>query len=590
MLSSWAAADDIASDFRGELIIPEVARFDHLPARMYMLPEFTEPVARVVLPDDFVPMFVRVLSGKYDNELHRDAARSLERVANEKLADPDQFKDALHSRLQDTDDRAVVNACVMALVASDDSTAAELLSKYCTSEYEGLAIHIEPKLAEWKNTSIIERWQQRIKEPLNYTHQMTALACRCLGEIGDASSVDTLVQLVLDDRSQMTVRQAAAKAVGRIDPAKAGKAAAELISGGIPRRVLAASFLETANSNDSFQLLLQLCDDSESAISSRAWFTLQNLNPSLLVGKLPQGIVHPDANIRGSAISVMQQLPTLERCEWLMNMLADEHLYVRNNARIALHQISNRDSELKSRILSLCGSTVQDESSSWQDLEQSMLLLGQQSHSEYQAACIPLLKHARNEVMVTAAWLLHLMPQAALSSDIAAHTQKQWNYMKEQPVPAEIPRRDATSIQLMFLFHHGASTADKAMEGVCREMFSKDAPTVPETRAVALWALGYINAGRDDEKLRGRFVERVFDDSPVNPEHPTVKSGSAYSLGTLGMKNSIADLNRAHATYTKHGTLGACVCTALNLLGVECSLPEFDPITGAGPWPLFPAN
>jgi len=242
-VSSIVCGDDIAADFRGELVVADVARFDDLPKRMYLLPEFKEPILPIKLPDDFVPLFIRVLNGDYENELHRDAARSLERVALEKLGDPELFRESLRNRLKDTSDRAVISACVMALVAADDSSSADLLATFCGPQNESLSIHIEPKLVDWKNAALLEQWRQRIRQPLNYSRQMTALACRCLGDMGDTDSLDVLLALAQDEHTGMTVRQVAARSAGKLAADRAGKAAAELVSGDISSRVVQRHYL-----------------------------------------------------------------------------------------------------------------------------------------------------------------------------------------------------------------------------------------------------------------------------------------------------------------------------------------------------------
>jgi len=307
------------------------------------------------------------------------------------------------------------------------------------------------------------------------------------------------------------------------------------------------------------------------------------------VEKLQRGMVHRDANVRNSAISVMQQLPSKERSEWLTTMMGDEHLYVRNNARAALHQVANANADLRDGILVLAGDILGKQSTSWQQLEQSMLLLGQQSHSEFQSLSVPLLKHKRYEVMVTAAWLLHMMPKQELSEEVTKHAQEMWIVLTAPGASADGAQMRGVSEQLIFLFHHAASTKDERMTELCATMFSKSVPTFSETRAAGLWALGVLNTGRSDEALRARFVERVFDDNPFDPEKTIVKAASAYSLGLMGMPNSIADLRKAHEMYGTYGVLAQCVASAIRMLGEEPAAAVVPSRPGAGQWPIFPS-
>ncbi len=589
-MSCRVCGDEIATDFRGDLNVAEVARFGDLPTRMYLLPEFLDPVGRVVLSDGLVPLFVRILNGDYDDELYRDAARSLERVAREFPNQADQYADALRNRLAKTSSQAVIDACAMALVAANDKSSADLLATFCGPANEGLSIHVEPRLAEWKHRVLVEQWRERIRNPFDHTRQMTALACRCLAEVGDTESTDVLVKLALDERLETVVRGAAARAVSRLDPGKAGATSGNLAVEDIPSRLLAIAFLETATSGESLEQLLSFCEDPEDAVASRSWHTLSITNPAALVDKLERGVVHEDANVRHGAISVMQQLPTRQHCVWLMEMLGDEHLFVRNDARAALNKVAATDADLRLEILAIAGGVLQKQDASWQQIEQTLLLLGQQSCGDYQSACVPLLSHQRNEVMVTAAWLLHLMPRPELAQDISKHAGIVWRLLSNVASDIDDLRRQSLSEQLIFLFHHAASTRDAGMVEVATEMFNKKAPTFPEARAAGLWALGFIKTGADDEVLRGKFVARVFDDSTVEPEMIVVKAASAYALGQIGMKVSLADLRKAHEQYGNHGILGKCVGKAIHLLGEDCE-PAGEPgPVGASQWPVFPSG
>lgn len=586
---STVRADDIFLHFQDKLTIADIARFDDLPTRLYLRSEFAPVPTKRYLPDEFVQLFIRILDGDYERELHIDAARSLERVALEKLADPAPFRKSLTSRLKQTESLLVIRACAMALVAADARDDAELLAELCQPDNEALCSQIEPKLASWNYQALVPTWQSRIRRPDDSTRVLVCLACRCLAEVGHTDSVQDLTVLALNEKARFLVRKAAARAVASLDAVKAGGAAILLVDGDIPQRVLAATLLETASEEKNRLLLAQLCEDSEDAVASLAWASLRQLDPPRLVEKLERGIAHKDANVRKTAIEVMQELPSPQHANWLNQLMSDEHIQVRNNARAALDQVASAESELRPLIVANAGAVLGNSNSSWQQLEQALLLLGQQSHAEFQPLCMPLLKHERHEVMVTAAWLLHMMPEPELGKGAVDHARVQWEYLNSPSVHGDGKIRDGVSEQMIFLFHMVASTKQMNAADLCAEMFSKAAPTSTENRAAGLWALGILKAGTPDDVLMGKFVERIFDDNPVDPEKELVKATSALALGWLGMKEAIPDLRRAHATYGTVGPLGFSVSTAVRMLGEE---PEPTAVFGPsaiGDWPILPA-
>lgn len=591
LLTGSACADDWAADFQGDVKVDAVSRYYRLQTRLFELPEFQRTEYPRYMPESFLKFFVRVLDGDdYDNELHWEAADALERVAREELADPETFLPSLRNRLTQTESKVVKRICARALVAADDRESAAALSKLCQPDEHVLCMAIEPWLAEVEPSLMLDSWMERVREPQSTSQPQVALACRCLTKCGHAAAADILQALVTSDSTTLDVRRSAAIAISRLQPSRAAVTAKLLAGGSLSDRILSAMLLDHADSEDALSLLSTLCDDDEAAIASLAWTSLERLDRSRLENRLSTAANHSEPNVRLAVVSALRHLPSTEHCQLLSRLMADRHIAVRNNARAALHLVAGESSDLRPAILVHAGQILENTEANWQQLEQAMLLLGQQKHSDYQALVSPLLSHERHEVYVTASWLMHMMPKAELSDEVIRMADVRHDFLNGSNFDVPLPIRDAMSIQLKYLFHIAAATRRADIAPIAKKMLDKNAPTLVETRAVGVWALGVVSRGLPtQETVRRSLVARVHDDSEDLPEDILVKSTSALGLGELMMKESIPDLRLAHNKYGISDQLGQCVSHALQMLGEETpTVPEL-PAIPVGGWKLGPS-
>ncbi len=584
----FAHADETTRAFEGEFKIADVPRFDDLPTRFYLRPEFQIPEPKKLLQKDFVDLFVRVVDGDYDEEISVQAARSLQRVAREKLADPEMFSDALRTRLQKSTSRNVRRSCAMALAEVGDQNDADLLAELCLPGDEVLCAAIEPTLAKWKSEALLDSWQQRIQTPKKYSQTLLQLACRGVAELNATQTVSDLQKLAASDSTRFSTRRVASEALGRVAPDSAFKLASELSKSGISDRILAILLLNSATSDDALGLAEHLCDDKEDAVAAVAWNTLVRLKPERLLSRLNTGKTHRDPNVRSAVVRTAGLLPTEERCDLLSEILSDIHIGVRNEARRTLQTLAENNAKLHSQICANAGAVIENSQSTWQQLEQSLLLLGHLRHDAHQRACVPLLTHDRGEVLVTAAWLLHLMPQDSLGEAAASVAAAHWAEMKKDS--QNYPRFHALDEQLAFLLHVAAYTDRTELKSLCAEQFSKQSLLHPDGRAIAMWTLGELSKGSKDDALVGQFAERVFDDSEIFPEYDTVRCGSALAIGLVGGKTAIPELRRAHTAYGVGGIIGNCVSSALRTLGEDAPQPPELEQVYIQDWPLHPTT
>lgn len=570
--------------YEGRLSIPAVARFRQLPLRLFLRSEFDLPTADRYFPEEYLPRFLQIMQGDFDNELKYHVARALERIVRERLTSIDAILPVVRTTLQQSDDLNVRRACAMVLTAADTQEHAAVLSELCRAGDLHASLLIEPKLADWKSNELTTEWLNRIRQPEQHSRVLIGLACNGLSRLANTDALPELAGLAESDTTRFQIRKAAAAAVSRLSAEQAVDIATRLADGSLEDRITAVTLLQAAAGEPGLKLLSSLCDDDTGTVAALAWDALFRQDPQRLTDRLQDASRHAEANVRRTVIRTCAALPTAERCDLLNQMMADRNLYVRNHAREALIKLAESNADLKAGILANAGDVTAQTDAAWEQLEQAMVLLSVLRHDQYQPNSIALMKHARPEVYVTAAWMLHLMPRNELSGPAVAQAAATWEKMQDTKLPQ--PEIDALSLQLGFLFHVAGFCGDNGLREVMELQFDKSVPTAVPSRASAMWALGMLAEGSEDADLQSRFVERIFDDNPIDPEAFEVRAGSALALGLLGSRTAIDDLRRALNNYGYGSELSKAAATALVQLGEERPVfPDIPPEPLSG-WPI----
>lgn len=559
------------TDFTGRIELPEIARFKELPRRMYLEPNITVPPPIHYVRDSWVELFQRIVDTGPDTEIRIEAAQALEKVHALDFFRVDGT--SLHESLMDSQDDLFQQACVSALSVIGNPEFADDVAALCVRKHEPLCLKVEPNFVEWGGDALRSTWHDRIAHPDDYSYPLMRLACNGLAQLQDTSAIPALEAFLRAPKTEYSIRHDSALAIGVLDAAHAESLALPYMSGPVHERLLAAALLEHSQTDTGLALLEKLCDDPAAAVASRGWHLLQILNPESLVERLRAGAEHQDANVRFSAIRVMHQFPDVPRCEMLHALAGDLHIGVRNSARRVLRQLAEEHSELRDSILQAAGGSVMDESTTWQQLEQSLLLLGELGHRQWQNECVRLLSHPRAEVYTTAAWLLHLMPQHDMAVTIGEITTERYRMLST--VHEADFQSEGLDAQVIFLFQHAGFTKLSWLQPLCEEQFSMSAPCSPEARAAGLWALGRINEGNPDPGLVAKLIERIFFDAGSPPEYWVVRRMCVLSLVAMDARSTIPDLHRVRAMYGTHELLGQTARWAIPQLGGE-EIPEIE--------------
>jgi len=522
-------------DFARDLEIPEITRFRTLPQRWNLEPEMVRPETVYVSDRHYVSFFTRMLRDAESTEIQQQAAEYLSRLARTGREDISPALETIRTRMASTESLRVRHACAMALLVADDSSSATLFLEMLPAADESTRLLIEPALAKWGEEKAIPVWVNRLDDPFatvaGYRNAAAGLAA-----LGHRPAVKSFADAVGDAAQPFSRRMAAAKAIVALDSIRGRELAQSIVSGSIPDRLLCVALL-SCNDDESVAQLTQLCSDDVGTVAAAAWETLLQLRPEALIPLLDDGRRHGEPMVRMASAEVMRLFPEEQRCKWLIGLVGDIHIEVRNKARASLHHVAVQESTLQGQIIADAESAVSRPEAPWQQVEQALVLLCELKQPQAAVLSAELLEHERGEVAVTAAWAMHLFPQPELL-DVAIPAALQ----KEQLLKAYIqPSGKLTSadvgLQVSYLYQMCGLLRDTRLEESMTEQFSKAAPGGVTKRAAAMWSLGLLHEDEPDSPLIEKMEERINDTEGMDPEAAEVRQACIISIGRMrGLK------------------------------------------------------
>ena len=569
--------------FQGPLEISHIARFDSLPMRMHLEPHLIAPAATKKIDARYVPLFERTLREVDDDELLETAALSLARVAEGKLQSIETAVDILAKHLGSHKSRRIRFACARALANSDSNASAAALLALDAEADDAERLWIDPALARWKYAPAGAVWKKRLTDD-SQTAVAVSMACEGLEAINDLQAAE-LLGTVLNNRRQIyEKRYAAAKALCGMTPETAFEQSATYISGNVPERILAVQLLSSQHP-ESLAALFKLNSDASDGVSSAAWQAMFRLNPDGLLPAIDSGRSHRDAVIRMTAARVMRKFPTPERAGWLHEQLSDKHLEVRNVAREMSVLVAQEEPTLRDSIVAMASDRIASDPENWQGIEQSLLLLGQLRAGEFSDRCIPLLEHPRNEVLVTAAWLVHLFPDDAVEPAVRQFLSRNDSMFKD---PGTAPAGAYLGHQSAYLIQYAGLLRLKDLQPFLEPNLKKGEPGGNEKRSAAIWAMGLMNENDPVPELTKSLLGRLADRGGMMPEQMAIRRMSAVSLGILRAKSAASGLADAYKLDPVDAVIPDSARWALGMIGEPIPEPT-KPVSGLiGGWKLSP--
>lgn len=569
--------------YQGPLEIPHIARFHKLPMRMHLEPNLIPPKHGGHLDPRYVPLFERTLRDVDDDELLETAALSLARVAHGKMQDIEVATDILLKHLKSHPNRRVRFACARALANADATSSAAAFLTLNSEADDAERLWIDAALARWKFAPAGNVWKKRLTDD-SQTAVAVSLACEGLTALGD-SEASELLRSVLSNRQMVyEKRHAAAKALCAMAPETAFVDSATFITGNVSEQMLAVELLSSQHS-ESLSQLFTLCANTSDGVASAAWQAMFRLNPDGLLPALEYGRGHRDAAIRMTTARVIQKFPTPERVTWLHVQLSDKHLEVRNVARKMSVLVAQEQSMLRDSIVAMAADRIAEDLENWQGIEQSLLLLGQLHAGQFSDRCVPLLEHPRDEVMVTAAWLIHLFPDPTLEQAVRAYLTRN-DEMFKNPATA----RDSAYLGHMsaYLIQYAGLMRLKDLQPFLEPNFKKSEPGGNEKRSAAMWAMAMFHEKAPVPGLTKSFIDRLADRGGMMPEQLPIRRMAAVALGILRAKSAAPGLIEAYQVDSVDTVIPDSARWSLGMIGEPMPDPTKDSPNAIGGWKLNP--
>lgn len=553
--------------FQGPLEISHIARFDKLPMRMHLEPYLIAPAGTEKLDARYVPLFERTLRDVDDPELLETAALSLARVAAGRMQSIESATDILLHHLKSHANRHVRFACARALANAESTSSAPALLALDAEIDDVERLWLDPALTRWKYAPAGDVWKKRLTDETQ-TAIAVSFACQGLVALNDPQASEPIQSVLNNRRLIFEKRYAAAKALCTLAPETAFKASEKFFAGNVSERILAVELLSSQHAA-SLAKLVTLCVDASDGVASAAWQAMFRLNPEQLLPALDFGRNHRDAVIRMTTARVMRKFPTPARAMWLHELLSDKHLEVRNVAREMSVLVAQEQPLLRDSIVAMAGDRLSAGPEDWQGIEQSLLLLGQLRGEQFSDRCIPLLAHPRNEVLVTAAWLIHLFPDVDVEQSV-----REFLLRNDQMLKAPETARPGAYIghQSAYLIQYTGLMRLKDLQAFLEPNFKKSEPGGSEKRSAAMWAMGLMNEKDPVPELTKSFRDRLADRSGMMPEQYPIRRMSAVSLGLLRAKAAASGLIDAYKMDAVESVIPDSARWSLGMIGEP--LPE----------------
>ena len=506
-----------------------------VPVQAEIRPEFAmDDDPRIVVPppemrvsDKFAPLWLEAL-----NRPEADFQRMLAEAFTEgqaaglpgmRKAIP-VFEKLVTSESMNPATRLAIARALIKFDARDSAPALFDVSKHSGADFRNL---IEPALARWKFAPIREIWQARIQSP-DTSFRDLMLAINGLAAIGDSADVAGLLAIVNEPFRVQPIRLAAARAAGQIQESGLEDDASRLLKpaqAAIHRRLCAVALLARHDSPNTRALLLAQAVDPEPTVAAAALERLNAIDHNLVLSLAEKAMENPDQHVREQGLECFVALPTPERVFVVSRRLNDPHPAIRAKTREAMFLMAAQpelnDSVRASAINVLSGND-------WRGQQQSSLLLAALDQKSVAPRLVELLESERGEVAVASAWGLRQLAVPETLPAILDKATRQTEFRR-----SGVRSADHLDLQVAHLFEAIGIMKYAPSEPLLKRYIPKDFSYGNESRAAAIWALGYIHEGTPDEQLAEQFTGRLTDPSTSPPEMDRVRTMSAISLGRM---------------------------------------------------------
>ena len=569
------------------LAAPIFAYDEAVDSVMYQDPDPPRPGRVKVFPKELIPLWLKALA-RPEADMRRLAATNIIEARRRGMSGLEETVPPLLDLLNRPGEHPVVRlAAAQALIALDAREAAEPLLKAAQEGGIDLRNVAEPALARWGSTAARDVWLARLNLPPE-PRQNRLLAIQGLGAIREAQAATRLRELVLAPATDPVVRLEAARSLALVrTKGSAGDAQRLLAEAGpaaLPAHLAAASLLRYHRDEEALNILKRLARDADPAVATAAFEALYEADPCLAALLATPTAASPDATLRALAVEAVRKCPAVEHVPLLAGLTGDLHPRVRVEARKALRELARRaayDGPVRREANRMLAT------SQWRALEQAIILLTQLDHKAAGLRFVELLKHERPEVFVTAAWGLRKL---AVPEHLPALQRViEWR-LKELPRVHTAAAWAAIDLQMVQLAQALGRGRYRPAEPLLRRFVSPGGGVGNESRAAAIWALGFIHEKAAPPDLVQELIERMAAMQSLIPEDRRVGQMSAASLGRMRARAAEDTLRSFYTGALSNDTISNVSGWALQQITGEPLKPGAVELVPQRGWFLEPAE
>ena len=493
-------------------------------------PEITPVPTVMVFSPKVLPLWLEALA-RPEAQMQRMAAETIADARAFDLPDIEKAKPGLIKVVSaDATNAAARFSAARTLIVMDAKDSAAVLFEASQKHGADLRQLVEPALAKWNHEPARKVWQKRLTTSGTRLRDLI-LAIRCVREVGDESSVESLLAIAHDPFRPLAARTEAVRSAGALK--KSGlEANAQrfmgVVSPSVFNRLCAVALLAQHRSEAAHLLLFQLAQDAEPSVAAGALASLNGNDPSLVVSLAKNAMRSDDANVRREAVFALNAKPTPERVTAMARLLDDPHPNVRATVRENLFRLA-RVAEFDAPIRSAAMTVLAGDS--WRGQEQATLLLGALDHKPAAGRFVELLESPRDEVLVSAAWGLRQLAVPETLPAMLDKATRQTELRKNPPGPPKPGLSMRLDAQVGLLFEAIGEMKYAPAEGLLRRYVPKDLILGEMSRSAAIWALGHLHANQPDEGLAMLLYGRLTEPSSAEPpEWDRVRDMSLVSM------------------------------------------------------------
>ncbi len=516
------------------------------PFLEYDLPIYESPDVQSTLDyKDFqaglLELWMKALQ-RPDAELKRMVIDSMIIAHQKGLKGVDAIKPDMVALLKSPDQSLdLVRSASNALVVLDSRDHASLLAEVAAS-YGGSASQIiEPALAKWQSSEMIDQWLARVRDSSSNDTQMI-LAIQGLGQLKSNESRELLLDHVRNRAEPTSIRLASARSLAMIDAEGLVETATKLAKESTERNplgsLLAIEMLATHSSDEASDFLDGLLSEPSTAVQAGALAQLLRIDPQLVERRVDEFVTSVDSSVRTSCARSMLATKKPERVKTLAAMLDDENPSLRREVANGLIEFTKLDGMSDEVITQTSKVLAQD---SWRGCEQAIVVLAKLDHRDAGPRFVELLSHDRGEVKVASAWGLAQLRIKELLPDMLEHAQRVYDGFASGEINDNMP---GFSDQVAHLFIAMGDQRYAAADPLMRLYIPKNMLIGQHPRPAAIWALGWIHEAAPEEELVKLLLGRLNDVSALEPEMEEVRFMSAISLGRMKAESALPDLRK----------------------------------------------